>query len=156
MRINMLGKKTLKQQLHKARPKLRTVSPMAYWTVMVMAIFNLLLGASLSLLVDEGRLSAPLIIVNDVFTYKFWGVVFIAIGIMKIYALLSNRWELARTSLIVGVAVKAMWAVALIVRVLVSPGTFFLTLLWVTVALLQMGAYIWFLPHGFIGSGKKD
>ena len=152
----MAHKQSLKTQLHIARPNLRTVSPMAYWTVLVMAFFNFVLGASLYLLFDAPRLSAPLIIVNDILTYKFWGIVFVAIGIMKIYSLLTNRWELARTSLIVGVAVKAAWSVALIVRVLVSPGTFFLTLLWVTVALLQMGAYIWFLPHGFVGNGKKE
>ena len=151
-----MNKETLKHQLHMARPKLKSVSPMAYWTVMVMALFNLLLGASLFLLVDETRLSASLIIVNDFLTYKFWGTVFIVIGLLKIYSLLSNDWALARRSLIIGVAVKAAWSVALIVRVLVSPGTFFLTLLWVTVALLQMGAYIWFLPHGFVGSGKKE
>lgn len=129
---------------------------MAHWTILVMAAFNILLGASLFLLIDAGRVSAPLIIVNSLFTYKFWGVVFIAIGLLKMYALYSNKWELARASLMIGVSVKAMWAVALIVRVLVSPGTLFLTLLWVTIALLQMGAYIWFLPHGFIGNGKKD
>lgn len=151
-----MAKKSLKDQLRAARPRLRSVSPLAYWTVMVMAVFNFFLGASLLFLVDEDRLSAPLIIVNDLFTYKFWGVVFIAIGVMKVYALLSNRWELARKSLITGVAVKAMWAVALVVRVLTSPGTFFLTLLWLTVAALQMGAYIWFLPHGMIGNGKKE
>lgn len=152
----MLGKSTLRQQLHKARPKLKSVSPLGYWTVMVMALFNLVFGASLFLLLDTGRVSAPLIIVNDFLTYKFWGVLFIAIGLMKMFALLTNRWELARTSLIVGVAIKAAWSIALIIRVLTSPGTFFVTILWLTVASLQMGAYIWFLPHGFVGNGKKD
>ena len=149
-------KSSLKEQIRQARPSLRMVSPLAHWTVMTMAVFNLLLGASLLTLVDQTRLSAPLIIVNDLFTYKFWGIIFILIGFLKIYALVSNRWELARTSLFVGVSVKAAWAVALIIRVLVSPGTFFLTLLWVTVAALQMGAYIWFLPHGFIHAKKED
>lgn len=152
----MISNKQKRQELLRARPRLKMVSPLAYWTVIVMAIFNFLLGTSLMLLVDEGRLSAPLIIVNDLFTYKFWGVVFIVIGMMKVYSLATNRWELARASLITGVAVKAAWSVALIVRVLVSPGTFFLTLLWLTVALLQMGAYIWFLPHGMVGNGKKE
>lgn len=151
-----MPKLSLKEQIHRARPSLRLVSPLAYWTVTVMAVFNLLLGASLLLLIDEGRFSAPLIIVNDVSSYKFWAVVFISIGLLKLYALWSNRWELARTTLIIGVSVKAAWAVALIVRVLVSPGTFFLTLLWLTVAALQMGAYIWFLPHGFLTHSKKD
>lgn len=148
--------KNLKEQIRHARPSLRLVSPMAYWTIMVMAVFNFLLGLSLFFLVDNDRLSAPLIIVNDLFSYKFWGAIFILIGIVKAYALLKNKWELARHSLIIGVSVKAMWAVALIVRVLVSPGTFFLTLLWLTVALLQMGAYIWFLPHGYLATDKEE
>lgn len=152
----MISNKLKRQELLRARPSLKLVSPLAHWTIMIMAFFNFLLGASLLFLVDQTRLSAPLIIVNEVLSYQFWGIVFICIGMMKVFALYTNRWELARQSLIVGVAVKAAWAIALIVRVLVSPGTFFLTLLWLTVALLQMGAYIWFLPHGMVGSGKKD
>ena len=152
----MARKKTLKEQLHWARPRLKQVSPLAHWTIFIMGLFNLLLGVALFMLVDSGRLSAPLIIVNGLLSYKFWGIVFIAIGLFKLYSLWSNRWELARASLMVGVSVKAMWAVELIFRVIVSPGTFFLTLLWLTVALLQMGAYIWFLPHGFVGNGKKE
>lgn len=144
----------LKHQLRKARPSLKMVSPLAHWTVMIMAVFNILLGASLLLLIDQNRLSAPLIIVNSLFTYKFWGIVFITIGVMKIYALLSNRWGLARLTLMLGVSVKAAWAVALIIRILVSPGTFFITLLWCTIALLQMGAYIWFLPSGMLAKSK--
>lgn len=147
--------KSLKRQIREARPKLKMVSPLAHWTVTIMAVFNLLLGLSLFVLVDQTRLSAPLLIVNSLLTYKFWGAVFIGVGLLKLYSLWSNRWELARASLFLGVTIKAAWAVALIIRVLVSPGTFFLTLLWVTVALLQMGAYVWFLPHGFI-HGSKD
>ena len=142
------------KQIRMARPKLKVVSPLAYWTVIVMAVFNILLGASFLFLVDLSRFSAPLIIVNDLLTFRFWGIVFIAIGLLKLYSIITNNWKLARQSLIIGVSIKAAWMVALIFRVIVSPGTFFLSLLWATVALLQMGAYVWFMPPA-MGSFKQ-
>lgn len=136
----------LRKQIQSARPSLRLVSPLAYWTVLVMTVFNILLGFSFLFLVDQTRFTAPLLMVNDVLTFKFWGFVFIGIGLLKLYSIITNNWNLARRSLILGVSIKAAWMVALIFRVIVSPGTFFLSLLWATVALLQMGAYIWFMP----------
>lgn len=138
--------KSIEKQIQHARPKLRVVSPISHWIVMIMAFFNIILGISLWFLVDESRVSASLLIVNDLFTFKFWGVVFILIGIVKLYALLTNNWNLARKSLFLGVSVKAAWMVALIIRILISPGTILVSLLWATIALLQIGGYIWFLP----------
>ena len=136
----------LDRELQHARPKLKVVSPLAHWVVVIMAIFNLCLGTSFLFAIDQNRVSASLLIVNDILTYKFWGIVFIAIGLIKLYAIFSNNWKLARNSLFLGVSVKAAWTVALTIRTFVSPGTVFLNVLWVTVALLQMGAYVWFLP----------
>ena len=136
----------LDKELQEARPKLKVVSPLANWIVVVMAVFNLFLGTSFLFAIDQNRASASLLIVNDILTYKFWGIVFIAIGLVKLYSIFTNNWKLARSSLFLGVSVKAAWMVALTIRTFVSPGTVFLNLLWVTIALLQMGAYIWFLP----------
>ena len=138
---------TTQKELRKARPNLKLMSPLAHWTVMVMAVFNLFLGASLMFLFDADKFSAPLLIVNSVLTYKFWGVVFLVLGFIKLYSIIYNNWRVARISLFIGVSIKAAWAVDLIIRVLTTPGTFFLTLCWVTIALLQMGAYIWFMPQ---------
>lgn len=137
---------SLEKQIQKARPGLRVVSPSSWWTVLIMGVFNIFLGLSFLFLVDQTRFSASLLIVNDVLTFRFWGIVFVALGLVKLYALYSNNWNMARKSLFFGVSVKAAWMVALTVRTLISPGTFFLNLLWVTIALLQMGAYVWFLP----------
>lgn len=134
------------KQLEEARPSLRIVSPMSWWLVHVMGWFNILLGLSFLLAIDQDRITASFLIVNDILTFKFWGIVFILIGIVKLYSLKRNKWGLARKSLLLGVSVKAAWAIALTVRTLVSPGTVFLNLLWITVALLQMGCYVWFMP----------
>lgn len=136
----------LEKQLRKARPKLRYYNPQAWWTILVMAWFNLILGLSFITAIDESKITNSFLIVNDVLTFKVWGLIFISIGVAKLYSILSNRWELARSTLFVGVAVKAAWAVALIIRTLISPGTVFIDLLWITVAMLQMGAYIFFVP----------
>lgn len=137
---------TIKKQIQEARPKLRAVSPQAHWTVMVMGIFNILLSTSFLLLLDTDRFTAPLLIVNELLTFKFWGVVFGLLGVFKLYSLWANDWNLARRSLILGVSIKAAWAVALTIRTIISPGTAFLNLTWIALAVLQMGAYIHFMP----------
>jgi len=139
-------KERLKKQLREARPSLREVSPLSHWIVLIMAVFNVVLGTILYLAVDQNRVSAPLIIVNEVLTFKFWGVVFISLGLVKLWSLYVNDWALSRHTLLAGVSVKAAWAIALTVRSLTSPGSIFLNLLWVTIALMQMACYIWFLP----------
>jgi hypothetical protein len=114
--------------------------------VFILGVFNIILGASFLFGVDQARFTTPLLIVNDIFTFKVWGLLFIGLGILKLYSLLANKWELARQSLIVGVLVKATWAVALTIRSLVSPGTLFVNFIWIALALIQMVTYIFFMP----------
>lgn len=145
----------VKAELKQARPKLSLVSPLSYWVVKVMGLFNILLGTSFLFTLDEDRFTASLLIVNDVFTFKFWGIVFISLGLVKLYSLYANNWKLSRNSLLIGVFIKAAWMVALTIRTLISPGTLFLNLLWITVALLQIGAYIWFMPPSTEGYKQR-
>lgn len=137
---------TTSTQLAKARPTLRIVSPLSHYFVLIMAVFNILLGLTLIYGIDRNRLSASLIIVNNIFSYTFWGVVFITIGLIKLYALKTNNWGLSRKTLLLGVSVKAMWAVALIFRIFLTPGTVFITACWLCIAALQMACYIFFMP----------
>ncbi len=134
------------RELHKARPSLKMVSPLAHWTIVVMAVFNILLGLSLFFGIDQTKFTASLIIVNEFLTFKFWGIVFLAIGAIKLFALKTNNWNLSRRSLLLGVSIKAAWAVALTVRTFISPGTFFVNIIWIALAALQMGAYVHFMP----------
>jgi hypothetical protein len=136
----------IEHQIKKARPTLRQVSPLSHWVVLIMGVFNIVLGLTLLFNIDKNRLSASLIIVNNILTYEFWGIVFISIGLIKLYALISNNWNLSRKTLILGVSVKAMWSVALIFRIFISPGTLFITSTWLCIAALQMACYIFFMP----------
>ena len=136
---------THKSILH-ARPKLRTVSPLAYWITFILAVFNVILGVSLFVSFDAHRIATPLIIVNDLFTYQFWGVIFASLGVFKFWALFTNNWKMARQSLIMGVVLKATWAIALTIRTIISPGTLFINLIWIALALIQSMTYIFFMP----------
>lgn len=142
---------TTQSELAKARPTLRQVSPLSHWFVAIMGVFNILLGLTLMFAIDEDRLSASLIIVNDLTSYTFWGFVFICIGVVKLFALKMNNWSLSRKTLILDVSVKAMWVVALVFRIFISPGTVFIILCWLCIAALQMACYIFFMPPN-IGS----
>lgn len=144
----------LAQQLREARPKLRVVSPLAFWIVFIMGVFNILLGLTLMYGIDRNRLSASLIIVNEFSSYTVWGVIFIVLGIVKLYSLKLNNWKLSRQTLIIGVAIKAMWSIALVFRIFISPGTVFITLCWLCIAAMQMATYIFFMPPN-IGKYKQ-
>lgn len=137
---------SIEKQLQKARPSLKQVTPLVHAIITVYAIFNIAFGLSLFFAIDQSKISASLIIVNNIFSYKFWGVIFIAIGILKLFALKTNNWNLSRKSLLVGVAIKAAWAVALIVRSLTSPGTFLVSIIWVALAAIQIVTFIFFMP----------
>lgn len=150
-----MSKDTLRQELRDARPKLKAVSPLSYWIILVMGWFNIFLGSSFILAIDEAKFTASLLIVNDLLTFKFWGAVFIVIGILKLLSLKTNNWAFARNTLFIGVSVKAAWMVALVIRTFISPGTVFVSLLWVTIALLQIGAYIWFMPPSTEGYKQR-
>lgn len=136
----------IEKQLQHARPRLKLVSPLAHWTVLVMAWFNILLGSAMLLVLDHRIFSSPLLIVNDVFTFQFWGILFLGLGLLKLWSLKINDWRLSRNTLLLGVAVKAAWMVALTFRSVIEPQTLFINLCWITIALLQMGAYVYFMP----------
>lgn len=146
---------TLEKQILKARPSLKVVTPLAFWIIVVYAVFNILLGISLFFAIDQTKITASLIIVNDFFTYRFWGIVFIAIGILKLIALKTNNWSLSRKSLLVGVSIKAAWALALIFRSITSPGTWLVTIIWLALSAIQVITFIFFMPPG-VTSNKQD
>lgn len=146
----------LQHEIHMARPSLRLISPLPWWIVLILGVFNILLGVSFLFAIDQDRFSAPLLIVNTALTFDFWGVIFIGIGTLKIFSLYMNQWELSRKSLFIGVVIKVAWMITLIIRSIISPGTWFLTLMWVALASIQMAAYILFMPPNIRSSAKDE
>jgi len=145
----------LKQELKEARPKLRLVSPMSYWFVGLMGIFNLVLGALLLGISNGIDINEPPFkIITAIIPLSIWGLIFIGLGLLKLAALKANSWKWARLTLLMGVTLKSGWAVALIARSMYQPDNAFLTMFWVTIAIVQVLCYIFFLPP-HLYSGKK-
>lgn len=136
----------LSKQLRDARPRLKVVSPLAHAVIMIFGLFNIFLGISLFFAIDQSKIDASLLIVNEVFNYRFWGVIFIVLGTIKLLSLKFNSWSMSRRSLLIGVAVKAAWALALLVRALASPGTFLVAMIWIALAAIQIATFIYFMP----------
>lgn len=145
----------LKKEIQNARPSLKVVSPLTHWVISSLGIFNILFGVILFLAMDANRVSAPLLIVNELFTYQMWGIIFIVLGVIKLLSLYTNNWSLAKKSLLLGVAIKSTWAIALAVRSFISPGTFLVNMVWVTLAAIQIGTYIYFMPPAIGGNTQQ-
>lgn len=138
---------TLKHQIEQARPSLRLVSPVSYWFILLMGVFNLLLGTSFILALDANILSdAAFSTIANLMPVPVWGIMFIVLGVVKISAIKDNNWELARHTLLAGVLLKSGWAVALTFRTFYQPDNIFLNLVWLTIAITQIICYIYFLP----------
>jgi len=79
-------------------------------------------------------------------SYQVRGILFFLTGIVSIYSLLKNYWKLTRSLLLVGVVLKAVWAIALIIRCIQDPRTIVITVVWLLFLYIQAITYIYFLP----------
>lgn len=136
----------LRKKLRAARPSLRSVSPVSFWFIALMGIFNLLIGVGFWAAL-RGVTEDPIFsLVSRVIPFEVWGVMFILLGIAKLAALKVNDWKWARWTLLTGVSLKSGWAVALTLRTVIHPDNMFLTVTWTTIAITQIIVYMYFLP----------
>lgn len=91
------------------------------------------------------RPTVPIAVAN-ILSYQMWGIVFTGLGCVAVYALLRNEWKLSRKLLLIGLAAKAVWAIALIYRCFIEPQTIVITVVWLFFAYIQAVAYIFFTP----------
>ena len=138
-------KPELKKELRKARPSLRLVSPVSFWFIALMGIFNLIIGALLMLVFESGDDEVFRVLTLFVPSW-LWGIAFIMLGAAKLVSIYANNWRWARWTLLAGVALKSGWAVALIIRTFIITDNSFLAMCWLTIALTQIICYIHFLP----------
>lgn len=140
---------SLTTQLRRARPRLRVVAPLTWSICWGYVVVNLLIGVGLYL---TYRPSSQILIINNVFTYQVWGIIFIALSLAKAYGLVTNRWSLVKNMLISGLLVKAFWLAALIQRSIVDPRTMLITAIWLFFAYIQAVTYVYFTPAVLISS----
>lgn len=136
----------LKAQLAKARPSLRLAAPMSFFFIMLMGVFNIILGSMLWYVYRNGVNDNSLHLITSIIPIQAWATGFVLLGMAKLYSLRINSWEWSRNTLLIGVGLKSGWAVALIIKTLSQADNVFITLLWITLAITQVLCYIFFLP----------
>lgn len=136
----------LVDQIRAARPSLRLVSPISYWFVILMGVFNILIGIAFITSLSELTNDLALRAVSKIIPFDTWGFLFILLGVAKLYSIITNSWSLARYSLLAGVLLKSVWAVALVIRSFYEEDVLFTTYMWISMAITQIICYIYFLP----------
>jgi hypothetical protein len=128
--------------LGKVRPRLRIADAKTYYISWGYAIVNIVLGLGMFFLYET---RIPLVVVN-VLSYKQWGVLFLILGMLKAYSLLSNRWNMIKQLMILGLILKIFWGIALVIRCIIAPQTILITGVWLIFLYVESVIYIYFLP----------
>lgn len=136
----------LKKQIAKARPSLKMVSPVSYWFIMLMGLFNLFIGSAFLFALDPNTDDPTFRAITQFIPFGVWGILFMILGMLKLYSLFKNNWVMARYTLLAGVVLKSGWAVALTIRTFNHYDNAFLNATWVALAITQIICYIYFLP----------
>lgn len=150
-----MSNKEVIQAIKEARPKLRDVSPLVAKIVIIYGVMNLLLGAGLAL--TQAQLATPLAIAPSMFYYQLWGGAFIVLGAIMLWAYWHNNWRLMRHTMVLGMAFKFAWAIALVIRYVSGEFTNpFVLIVWVGLAAIQAVTYVHFMPIPTIEKGTRD
>lgn len=139
-------RRELKKQIANARPSLKMVSPVSYWFIMLMGLFNLFIGTAFMFALDPDTDDATFRAITQFIPFGVWGILFFTLGVAKLYSLFTNNWILARYTLLTGVIFKSGWGVALTIRTFDQPDNAFLNATWIALAITQIICYIYFLP----------
>lgn len=130
-------------KFHNAKyPRIKQVNGLLNLGVLSFGWFNLVLGASLFF---QASSTNEFFIINEVFTYQFWGIVFFIGGISLLVGHLLNYWTWMRWTILGLLFTKFIWLTALISRQFTDPGSnTFLILFFGLITFLQIGGYLYF------------
>lgn len=88
-----------------------------------------------------------LLVINDLMTYQFWGIVFGLLGVAMLLAYWVNSWTRLRQTLIVGVFLKSWWLAALTIRLLTGDyDNILLISIWGLLTYIQLATFIYIIP----------
>jgi hypothetical protein len=135
----------INKRIQEARPNLRLVSPLAAAIVLGYGVVNIALGVGLFFYVNPSP-DSTFAIITAWTPFQLWGVVFLALGLFKLYTLYKNDWVNMRRSLIVGILIKSVWFIALFFRFL-DGGSILMLVIWFFFMYIQMVTYIHFIPN---------
>lgn len=135
--------------LSRIRPLLRHIAPMAFWFSAGFGVFNILIGL--------GLYNAKILItlqIAGVVPFRVWGILFLVLGVLMIYSLLSNNWKLTKNLNLVGIGIKLTWWLELLSELLTGTSkTPFLIIIWSLLLFFQFIVFIYFTPR--VEYGRK-
>lgn len=131
-------------KLHVPYPKLMTVNPLAGLRTIGFAVFNVLLGLSLTFI--PGSFGPA--IAAYIFNYHIWSIIFIVSGLALCYWFVTNNWKMMRVALFFLLCTKVFWEIAILVRLILDPTSPLLFVLWghTTFSLFVLYVYFPILP----------
>lgn len=136
----------IQKVIRNVRPKLKFVSPLSYSIIWGFGIFNIALGLALTQL-PYPTPQPTLVIINEIFGYLFWGVLFTVLGVLKLYFIKRNDWANIRRSLIIALLFKAIWLFAIIIQIFSGQGNIAILVIWIFITYIQASTYIHFVPN---------
>lgn len=138
---------------HYGHPDLKEVNGLLNLTVIAFGFFNLILGACLFV---QSAVTKDFFIINDLFTYQVWGVVFFSGGLSLLIGRWLNYWTMMRQTLLFLLFTKFIWLSALLARQFTenNPNPFLL-LFFALATVVQMGMYIYFPIYNKVNTWKE-
>lgn len=127
----------------KRMPPYRKIVPWVYWSCWCFAIINLFF-LSPGFFIGAGATGLALVSIPP---QTVWGVVFIFLGILMGYALLSNRWKFIKRIIVAGLFLKSLFAWGLVLTLPTSyknPGVIGI---WLGLMCWQALCIIYFTPE---------
>lgn len=132
----------LKKYRHMHIPKLKEINGFLNLSVISFGWFFLALGASLYI---QSASTTDFFVINDLFTYQFWGISFLVGGLSLLIGHLMNWWAQMRYTILFLLFTQFVWISALTVRQVQEPNSnIFLLLFFALALILQIGSYIYF------------
>ena len=126
------------------RPRLSAVAPLTAAICVGYGVLDIVLGIMLFVVQAEER---SLLSVNDLFTYRFWSLMFFSLGVLILLAIKSNAWRMIRRTLFIGAFVNIWCLFTLAIRMAMGvPDNLMMLCLWVFLIYVQVELYTNFLP----------
>jgi hypothetical protein len=134
----------MNNDIRHARPSLRQAAPLTFWIAIGFAVLNIGIAIALFRQPDQGGL----VIETGRFTTTFWGWIFLFMSSSIFTGLLTNRWNVTRWALSMGLVVKSFFAYALIELGFKNgfDAAFAVTILWLFLAWVQFWTVVYFIP----------
>lgn len=144
----MLKKKqNTKDMIRTARPKLSLVAPLTHKICIGFGLVNMGL-AYILFNVPTTLKTAPFIITPQAgfISFPIWGIIYFVLGLVLLYAVARNDWNMLRKALIFGLFTKTIWTIALIILAFQGYSIFVTMTFWLFLAWTQAWTIVHFIP----------